>query len=375
MPKRLLIVIDEMEIGGSQRNIVDMARSLDPSAYALSLVFFRKPSAYVDELRRLGVEVVHIPKRGKLDPVFFLRLCRYLGKNDFDVIHAFSFSGELWTWYANLLTRNTPFVSTVHSVYEWYSPLQWMFKRWIALGSAAIVANSQAGADYAALRAGIRRSRIDVVRNGIELSNFNNTVPPAPGDEPLRILFVGRLVAHKNLGCLLQGMAEVAKDLGATQLDIVGDGPLRSELETTARELKIDDRVHFHGERDDVGAFLARSAIFVMPSHREGLSNAIMEAMSAGLPVVASNVGGNPELVVHDRTGLLFPPDDHESLGDMLLELVNDAEKRQRFSEQARIDSQRFHGPRQMTAELESIYARCLYEADAEVARRRNTTG
>lgn len=372
MPKRLLIIIDEMEVGGSQRNIVDMARNIDMSAFSVSLVFFRKASPYVDELRKAGVDVTHIPKRGRIDLPFFMKLCRFIRRNDFDIIHAFSFSGELWGWLANSLAGSARFVSTVHSVYEWYSPLQWVIKRWVTLGSAAVVANSQAGADYAAFRAGIRRSRIDVVQNGVMLPapDGAGAAAAAPEDDETRLLFVGRLVEHKNLGCLLRAFEIVAGQAPATRLDIIGDGPLRKELETQSRQLGIDGNVHFHGERNDVAAFLARGSIFAMTSHREGLSNAVMEAMVAGLPVVASNVGGNPELVTHDHSGMLFPPDDHETLAAMLLELVNDADKRRRLGENARLAAQRFNDPRRMTAALERIYERCLLEPCAYVVRR-----
>lgn len=373
MPKRLLIIIDEMEIGGSQRNIVDMARHIDTSAFSVSLVFFRKSSPYVDELNRAGVEVTHIPKRGRLDLLFFIELCRFVRRNDFDIIHAFSFSGELWGWLANLLAGNARFVSTVHSVYEWYSPFQWLIKRWIMLGSAAIVANSQAGADYAAFRTGIRRSKLDVVQNGVLLperesgGSFEKT---HGNDGTQRLLFVGRLVDHKNLACLLRAFEIVAGKVPEAQLDIIGDGPLRQRHEKQAQELGIEGRVSFHGEQGDIVPYLASSSIFVMTSRREGLSNAIMEAMCAGLPVVASNVGGNPELVTHEASGLLFPPDDHETLAAMLQELLTDTAKRQLLAENARAAARHFNDPRRMTADMERIYARCLLESCAYAVRR-----
>lgn len=371
MPKRLLIIIDEMEIGGSQRNIVDMARNINASAFSVSLVFFRNSSPYVDDLRKAGVEVTHIQKRWKVDPMFFLRLCLFIRRGNFDIIHAFSFSGELWGWLANMLTGNATFISTVHSVYEWYSSLQWTIKRWVTLDSAAVIANSQAGADYAALRTGIRRSTISVVQNGIQLPAPTTKTDAGETEQcQRRLLFVGRLVAHKNLGCLLQAFRLVVEKAPATCLDIVGDGPLRQSLEEHARQLEIDDRVIFHGEQSDVAPFLNDGGIFVMTSHREGLSNAIMEAMCLGLPVVASNVGGNPELVVHGHTGMLFPPDDHETLADTLLELLNDAGKCRSLSQNARAAAQRFHDPRRMTAEWEHIYERCLQEPDACAVRR-----
>ncbi|HLU61148.1 MAG TPA: glycosyltransferase [Gammaproteobacteria bacterium] len=367
MQKKLLIITDEMEVGGTQRQIVELARHLDRSNFALSLLYFRKHSHYVDELRALGVEVFHLPKRGRLDFGFFLRLCRHLREQEVDLIHAFSFSGELWAWLAHLFTGQGRLVTSVRSTYEWYTPLQWRFKRWITLDSAAVIANSSAGAENVALRMGVRRSLIDVVHNSVNPVNVQDEAVERSND---RIVFVGRLVDHKNLHCLLRGFAEVARNHPTAALDIVGDGPLREELEALALRLRIAERVHFHGERRDVPRFLLQAAIAVSTSYREGLCNAIMEAMSAGAPVIASNVGGNSELVTHGHNGMLFPSDDDETLAAMLLELLEDHERRRQMGENARSDMTRFHDPRRMAAEIERIYERCLLDERAVVLGR-----
>lgn len=377
MQRKLLIIIDEMERGGSQKQILDTARHIDSSVFSVSVVYFRKHSSYVDELRQLGVEVTHIPKRRRVDIPFFIQLCSYLRKNRFDLVHAFSFSGEMWGWLANLFSGNARFVSTVHSVYEWYSPLQWMIKRWVTQGSAALVANSQAGADYAALRMGIRRNTVDVVPNGIELPARVEQAQESEADDEKestprtpRMLFVGRLVDHKNLPCLLRAFSLVARQHEQVELDLVGDGPLRQSLEQQVKALGIGGRVNFWGEQNDVTPWLRNADLFVISSHREGLSNAVMEAMSVGLPVLASNVGGNPELVTHEKTGMLFPADDHETLASMALELLHDEQKRRTLAAGALAAARRFHDPARMVSDMERIYERCLVEETAFVFRR-----
>ncbi|HEX7046971.1 MAG TPA: glycosyltransferase [Gammaproteobacteria bacterium] len=373
MPKRLLIITDEMEMGGTQRQIVELAKFIDHDAFNLSLVYFRNGSPYVDELREAGVEVTLIQKRWKLDPMFFLRLCRFVRRGEFDLVHAFSFSGEAWGWLANLVSGQGRFISSVRSVYEWYTPLQWSIKRWLTLNSAALVANSKAGAEHAAFKMGVRQELVDVVHNSVCMPSIEIDKDDAVlqvTHDVARVVFVGRLVDHKNVACLLRAFALVAEQGNAAQLDIVGDGPKRAELETLAKSLGVESRVNFHGERRDVGRFLHRSDIYVLTSYREGLCNAVMEAMSAGLAVIATNVGGNCELVSHGHSGLLFPSDDHETLATMLLELLSDKEKRQELGGNARAAMQRFHDPRRMAAEMERIYERCLVEEKAFVMGR-----
>lgn len=373
MRRRLLIITDEMEVGGTQRQIVELARHIDRGLYDVSLVYFRNDSPYVEELRAAGVEVTCIPKRWKFDPLFLFRLARFVRRGDFDIMHAFSFGGEFWGWLANAIAGRARFIGSARSVYEWYSPLQWSIKRWITLNSAALVANSRAGAEYAALQMGVRCSSVQVVPNGmrfppeLEAARMRRA---ARDDGEFRVLFVGRLVNHKNVRCLVRAFATVAAALPGARLDIVGDGPDRAAMETLADHFGIADRIHFHGERNDVAEFLANADVFVCCSHREGLSNAIMEAMCAGLPVVASNVGGNAELVVHEETGLLFPPDDHDSLAAMLIELAGDPERRRAFGETASVQIRRHHDPRRMAADLERIYERCLLQENACAVQR-----
>lgn len=365
MRKRLLIITDEMEIGGTQRQIVELCRHIDRDSFDVAVVYFRNASAHVEELEQVGVHVTCIPKRWKVDPVFLLRLCRYLRRGEFDVIHGFSFGGELWGWLANLLAGNARFVSSARSVYEWYSPLQWSIKRWITLNSAALVANSHAGARCAALNMGIRQSSIQVVHNGMKITPaledaMRNRRERAP--DTFTVLFIGRLVGHKNLPCLLRAFRELAARVPGARLELVGDGPERAALQAQAVESGIADRVIFHGEVRDVETHLLRADAFVCSSHREGLCNAIMEAMSAGLPVVASNVGGNSELIAHEETGLLFPPDDHESLAAMLADLAGDPARCLELGRAAHAFVRRFHDPRRMAAEMERIYERCLLQ-------------
>lgn len=367
MQRRLLILTDEMEVGGTQRQIVELAKHLDRSTFHVSVVYFRNGSPYVDELRDAGVEVTCIPKRWKIDPGFFLRLCRYVRQGEFDLVHGFSFIGEFWGWLANLVAGHGRFIASARSVYEWYSPLQWSIKRLITLNAAALVANSRAGAEFAALQMGVRQSSVQVVYNGMRIPAEveRRTSNSTRADDEFRILFIGRLVSHKNIPCLLRAFELVLHERPGSKLDIVGDGPDRAGLERLVEELGIAGGVVFHGEQINIVPFLLQSDAFVCSSFREGLSNAIMEAMSAGVPVVASNVGGNCELVTHQETGLLFPPDDHESLGAMLCDLAADPALRTRLGAAAQESVRRFHDPRRMAAEMESIYERCLLEQSA----------
>lgn len=373
MHRRLLIITDEMEIGGTQRQIVELARHINRANFEVSLVYFRNDSPYVAELESAGVRVLQVPKRHRIDPGFMLRLARLVKEGEYDIIHAFSFSGEIWGWLANFLAGQACFVSSARSLYDWFSPMQWRIKRFITLNSAAFISNSEAGAEHAALRMGVRRDSVHVVTNGLPCPPLYDEIRQrrqAREDDHFRVAFVGRLVSQKNVSCLLQAFENVHASVPGARLCIVGDGPERAELEAQAATLGIADCVEFAGEQADVSEWLAAADVFVNCSVREGLSNAIMEAMFSGLPVVASNVGGNSELVEHGESGLLFPSGDFETLAAVLVELAGDPEQRARLGESGRVRSRRSHDPQRMASEMERIYERCLLDSSACAVQR-----
>jgi glycosyltransferase involved in cell wall biosynthesis len=169
---------------------------------------------------------------------------------------------------------------------------------------------------------------------------------------------VGRLEARKGTALLLEAAAQlVKKGLSELRVVVVGDGPLRDELSALAARLGITERVHMLGNRSDVAEVLVALDVFVLPSHSEGMSNALLEAMATGLPVVATAVGGNPEVVSAETTGVLVPPDNAMALADAVLRLVASPGLRAQLGAAARGQVQERHGACAMVRRLEAVYA------------------
>lgn len=155
--------------------------------------------------------------------------------------------------------------------------------------------------------------------------------------EPARIVFVGRLHPQKGLDTLLQACQQLRQQYkGGLQLQLLGEGPLREELVLLAEKLEISDIVHFMGQTDQVMSYLQQADIFVLPSRAEGISNALLEAMAAGLPAVASRIPGNVDVVEHEKNGLLFTVDDPDSLASSLLTVLTQPDYRERLGRNAR---------------------------------------
>lgn len=362
-PIKLLLVTDEMETGGTQRQISLLARGLDKGAFAPEVAYFRHRSFLVDELVAAGVPVYEVPKHGRLDPAFFWKLTRLLRRGRYGLVHAFSFTGELWGALAAQLAGRPPFVSSIRGRYDDYSATQWALKAWVARRSCRVVANSDAGADLAAERMGYPRGEICIVRNGIAASEPTKGPDPRAtlGLSPEHVvgLFVGRLVAVKNVSSLLRAIAALPPTPQPFVLLVAGDGPLRGELEAQARALRIDSRVRFLGERRDVAALLRAAAFLVLPSLGEGLSNVILEAMAAGCPVLASDVPGNREAVAHAREGLLYPGGDEAAFTRSLGQLIEDAALRERLGRRGLERAAREFTLEAMVSAMSAVYREC----------------
>jgi glycosyltransferase involved in cell wall biosynthesis len=186
---------------------------------------------------------------------------------------------------------------------------------------------------------------------------------------------VGRLEARKGTAVLLEAAAHaIKKGLSELRVVVVGDGPLRDELPALAARLGISDRVHMLGDRSDVAEVVAAFDIFVLPSRTEGMSNALLEAMATGLPVVATAVGGNPEVVSAESTGVLVPPDNAIVLGDALSRLVANPDLCARLGTAARREIEERYGARTMVRRLEAVYAAVADGIAADPAAERTVT-
>jgi glycosyltransferase involved in cell wall biosynthesis/Ser/Thr protein kinase RdoA (MazF antagonist) len=278
--------------------------------------------------------------------LYILTLILYLWRRraDYDVIHVHGLNYH--TFAANLAGRwfNRPTIAKLANSGQASDVLKMRHDRQLALARYMLPVALQCDRFVAInetivdelVAAGVSPERIVSFGNGVEIGDIEPRTDYSLGDPP-RLLYVGRLHPQKGLDVLLQALRLLNDDPARQlQLRLLGDGPARGELTALADQLDLNEQVTFCGQSDQVLEELAAADVFVLPSRAEGLSNALLEAMAAGVPAVVSDIPGNVDVVEHEKNGLLFRVDDPQALTDCLASLLDQEELRRRLGRAAR---------------------------------------
>jgi glycosyltransferase involved in cell wall biosynthesis len=350
---------------GAERWILALIRYLDPARVRTTVVTLKDapdcPTALVDEARRRGVAAEWIEAPGRLSRRgvrAFADLCRREGA---DIVHTHGYKPDLY----GLLARRRGGYRLLATPHGWNhqrdakEALYELVNQWIFPFCDQVAPLSE-GLRKSLRGLPIRSGRLTVIENGVDVGEIE-AVPPAPGGtdgDGFRIGFVGQLIPRKGLDVLLEALARLPPE--AWRCDILGEGPARSHLEARAAALGLRERVRFPGFRDDRIALMKRFDLFVLPSYVEGIPRVLMEAMAAGVPVVASDIAGVGDLVEDGATGRLFPAGDAAALGRAIADVMADPEGARKRAEAGRaLIHARFSAER-MARAYEALYQTML---------------
>lgn len=360
-------VLSSFGTGGQERVALELAKQQRAAGHRVSaLSLAEPPEGPISTLfQASGVHTASIPKRGpSFDPSLAVRLAQYGSKLRVDVVHTHNPQALVYGAPAAALAR-TPCVHTKHGVNPDPSRRMWL-RRAASKMVDAYVAVTPTLARLAVDRAECDPTKLRVVPNGIDTNHF---APDAEARARVRaelgipenawvVGTVGRLSPEKNQGLLIDAMAPMLDP--RRHLVIVGDGPEQEKLAARARATLRPERIHFTGARQDVAALLASFDAFALTSDSEGLPLVLLEAMAVGVPVVATAVGGVPDLVEHGKTGSLVAPGDGTAL---LTELVRLSTRPQSALETAgvarRLVLER-HSTEHMARAYENLYLRVM---------------
>lgn len=359
-PVRVCFLIDELAVAGTETQLLALIRHVDRRRVSPHLCLLRGDSAVSRALEpadcpvwRLGVGALARPRT----LVRMARFVRLLRRHRIDVLQAYfpdsSYFGIPAAWLAGVPHR----VRTRNNAGHWLTPLHRRLGRALNALTTATLANCVAAKRALLAAEGPAPGSVRVLENGVDLGRFLALKPPESLPESPRVGAVANLRPVKGIDVLVAAAAMLGERHSRTVFRVAGEGGQRTELEAAIARENLSGRFMLTGAADDVPGFLVGLDVAVLPSRSEGMSNALLEYMAAGRPIVATAVGGNPELVEHGVHALLVPPDDPASLARAIDRLLGDRPLALRLAAAARKRARERFSREAMVRKFEDFYA------------------
>lgn len=358
---RVAYVIGQLTFGGTEYQLIKLAENLNPARFKILVICLSDNAPLSRLLIEAGcdVQILNREARGRLLVLWDLYHLLYEFKPD--IIHAYAYASRAAIPVSKIFFQSKNIVSIrtqPNLQVTWIDRL---------LGSFAdhILTNSKKAA--AAIHFGFQKIvPCQVIYNGIDLQKFDREAgldfasPPSIQLGARVICLVARLHPVKGVDILLDAFAIISYAFNGVELWIVGDGLEKEKLKGRAEQLGIDSKVIFWGHQEKISPILHHATIGVLSSHVEGLPNAIIEYMAAKLPVVATDVGGNSEAVVHGKTGLLVPAGNAPALADAILTILGDPNLAKKYGQEGRQHVTELFTLKRMVQETEALYEKLL---------------
>jgi glycosyltransferase involved in cell wall biosynthesis len=376
-PLTILDLRDTYEIGGPGKTIIETFHAIDARRFRLHLGVFAtrhetEETPFIKAARAAGMPVHLLRGFNQYDPTLVWRIAQLVKSLGVDIVHAHEVKSDVLMWLAAKL-RPVPIMTTLHG---WIgnSPKQRLMTaldRRAVRGFDRVVVVSQQMWDVVS-GDGFRPGQLRLLHNAIVIDKYRRTgqtgflaaIVGRPVEGPV-LASIGRLSAEKGQADLVEALALVRASGKQVSLVLAGDGPARAGLEERVRALQLQDWVHFPGYVDQPHRVLEETDLAVLPSHTEGLPNAALEALAMGVPLLATRVGGTPEVVTDGETGRLVEARSPRALADGILEFLTDRAAWQRMATRGRETVERHFNFQHRTRELEAIYLELAQESHA----------
>ncbi len=341
MTHRILHIIPTLDAGGAEKQLTLLATRLPRDQFDVHVCGMARGGVLEEPLRQAGVPFAVSGKSWRYDPAALWRLKRHIARLRPDLVHTWLFAGNSYGRTAALWAGVRRIVAGERCVDRWKLWHEWAIDRRLTRRTDRIATNSRAVRDYCAAH-GVPAEKFVVIPNGIgpaaasSVSRSELLAELGLAADVKLIGAVGRLWPQKRTKELVMAISQLNCVRDDIHLLVIGDGPQRAALERYRRLMNVEERVHFLGVRHDVSRFLPHFDCFWLASGYEGQSNALMEAMAAGIPVVATDIPENRELVVSGESGFLEPLDVRSAFGRRTLAILEDTDLGRRIGDAAR---------------------------------------
>ncbi len=367
-----MLFTDSFLRGGTEGQFVRLVRGLDRNRYDILIGCLHRNGILLEQVEQLGLPIVEFPINSLYNyqsAKLFLRLVRFLHREHVQILHAFGFYTSIFTVPAGRIAGVPVVLASRRELLNLRSPWQQRAIRIACKFATGVIVNSRAAGDDVTDGGYVNRKKVELLPNCINLQEFKAS---RPSEEIRRELAIpaasivvgalGNLRPEKDLGAFLLAARGVRNIDPTVEFLVIGDGAGRDDLKRLAVALDLSECVHFLSDRSDVPDLIAVLDILVMSSYTESFPNAILEAMAMGVPVIATHVGGIPEIVDEGQTGFLVPPKDPKAITDRILDLCQNSSQRLRMGRAARKRVEDEFTVQEITGKLESIYVKLLRE-------------
>ena len=334
----VLHVVNGLQIGGTEKQTVKLVKSLDKNKYRTTVCCLVEGGPLLEDLK--GYKVFILNKKKRFDFSTLLRLCRIIKKEKIDIVHTHNSLPHQYGRTAAILARAPIIISTKHALYNYgaskLKKRDFLISRLLSLFTDRFISLTKYGAVYYNKKEKMPLWKTSIIYNGInpqEYCNANGSLIRKEfgfKKEDIVVGFVGRLAKIKNLHCFLDAARIISKNNQKVKFMVVGSGPLEEKLKDFAKKIGLSNII-FTGTRKDIPNIVSIFDMLALTSHSELCPNAVLEAMAAGKPVVATKVGGVPELVKEGVTGFLAEPNNHYDVAEKISALINNPALREKF--------------------------------------------
>jgi glycosyltransferase involved in cell wall biosynthesis len=367
MKKRLKImqITHDLGLGGLQQVVLNLCKTINREIFDVSILCLRKEGVFRNIAEEMGVKVFTLEQNERIDYFLFNKVAKVLKDQKIQIIHTHNTQPLIDGGIGALFSGVKTIIHTDHAR-RFPDKRRYMFAEWFMSHFVyKIVGVSTHTSSDLIKYEKISPKKIITIPNAIDGSKFSISIDKKQKREMLGInnngpiIGVGvRLSEQKGLIYLLKAIAKLKKDISNLNLIIAGEGPLEPSLKIEAKNYGITENVHFVGLRHDMNELLNLFDIYVLPSLWEGLPMVLLEAMAAGCPIIATDVGGVNNAVKNDYNGILVKSGDSNALYFKIKEMLADEKKRDRYSKNGKILFDKYFSIRTMTEKYEKLYLR-----------------
>lgn len=337
----IMFLLQGLEMGGLEKMVVDLVNNMPPS-YRISMCCYDSLGPLLKSISS-SIEVIYLKRKSGFDLSYIMKLFKVMRKKKIEIVHLHNRTAFIYGTIAARLAGIRNIIYTEHGRTIKLTRKAKIAHRLMNRVLKKTVVVTRYLKEMLVEKEGFNPNKIIIIPNGIDGSKFmiNKSTLREENDLSLKeedkiIGIVARLDPIKNHKCLIGAMTLIEKEEPKAKLLVVGDGPLKSTLIKKVKDRNLQETIYFLGEREDIPNILAGVDLFVLSSLSEGMSITLVEAMAAGLPIIATEVGGNPDLIDHGKNGILVPKGDENAMASAILKVLKNTKIARSLGAEAR---------------------------------------